>query len=45
MTFGDIGSNAILNPYDVPYLPLKFVPVILNHPVHVGLLGHVIQIQ
>ena len=32
MTFGGMGSYAILNPYDVPYLPLKFVPLITNHP-------------
>ena len=34
MTFGGIGSFAILNAYDVPYLPLKFVPLITNHPVY-----------
>ena len=34
MTFGDLRSHAILNPYDVPHLPLKFVPLITNHPVH-----------
>ena len=33
MTFGDMGSYAILNPYDVLYLPLKFVPLITNHPI------------
>ena len=32
--FGHMGYYAILNPYDVSYLPLNFVPLILNHPVH-----------
>ena len=35
MTFGDMGSYEILNPYDVPYLSLKFVPLITNPPVYV----------
>ena len=34
MTFGDMGFYAIRNPYDVPYLPLKIVPLILNHPAY-----------
>ena len=29
-----MGSHSILKPYDVPYLPLKFVPLILNHPAY-----------
>ena len=33
MSFEDMGSYAVLNPYDVSYIPLKFVPLILNHPV------------
>ena len=33
MTYGDMGSRAILNPYDPPYLPLKFEPLITNRPV------------
>ena len=28
MMFGDMGSYAILNPYNVLYLPLKFVSLI-----------------
>ena len=34
MTFGDLRSYAILNPYDVPYNLLKFVPLITNHPIY-----------
>ena len=33
MTFWVMGSYAILNPYDAPYLLLKFVPLITNQPV------------
>ena len=29
-----MGSYAILNPNDVPYLLLKFVPQTLNYPVY-----------
>ena len=36
MTFGDMDFCAILNPYDVPCLPLNFVSLILNHPVYDG---------
>ena len=29
-----MSSYAILNPYDMSYLPLIFVPLILNYPVY-----------
>ena len=29
MIFGDMGSYAILNTYDVPYHPLKYVAVFI----------------
>ena len=35
MTFTDMGSYLILNPYEIPYLPLNFVPLITNHPVYI----------
>ena len=34
MAFVVMDSYAIPNPYDVSYLPLEFVPIILNHPVY-----------
>ena len=34
MTFGHMGSYPNPNPCDVPYLYLKSVPLILNHPVY-----------
>ena len=32
--FSAMDSYAILYSYDVPYLSLKFVPQILNHPAY-----------
>ena len=34
MAHGDMDSRAILNPYDVPYYPLKFVLWIQRHPAY-----------
>ena len=36
MVFTDMGSYAILNPYDMPYLSLKFVSLTSNHPVNIN---------
>ena len=35
IAFEDMGSLAILNPYDAFYLPLKFCPCFMNHPAYV----------
>ena len=36
MKFRDMGSFAILNHYDAPCLPLKFVPIFPGHHTYMS---------